>query len=191
MTSTTQRTPRLEWIPSLGAFAGGIALIASGLGYGVTHDPGVGAGFLPLVAGCILAITGGVWTTRLALAARDHRTIHDPHPPTDSALETVLVDGIDDAGDDEAAMPDRRGWQRVGIVVASLAGAALLLPLLGYTVAVALLLFTVLRFVSERRWWLAALIAVGGAVLTRLVFQVWLGTSLPTSSLAPLELLGL
>lgn len=191
MTSTIQPTPRLEWIPSLGALAGGIALIVNGLGYGVTHDPGVGAGFLPLVAGCILAVTGAVWAVRLGLAAQAHHSMDGPHPATDSALETVLIDGLDDAADDDVAMPDRRGWQRVGIVVASLAGAALLLPLLGYTVAVALLLFTVLRFVSERRWWLAALIAVGGALITRLVFQVWLGTSLPTSSLAPLELLGL
>lgn len=191
MTSTTHRTPPLEWVPSLGALIGGVALVASGLGYGVTHEPGVGAGFLPLVAGCILAVTGATWSVRLVVATRTRRPIVDPNPPTDSALETILVDGIDEDDDDDAQLPDRRGWVRVGIVVGALAGAALLLPLLGYTVSVALLLFVVLRFVSERRWWLAALIAIGGALATRLVFQVWLGTSLPTSDLVPLEWLGL
>lgn len=189
---TLQEHTRLEWIPSLGAVAGGIALVASGLGYGLEHAPGVGAGFMPFVAGVILVLTGGLWTTRLTLArqGRTSRTAAEAHPLTDTALELVIADGVDEE-DDDVQLPDRRGWIRVGIIVAALTAAALLLPSLGYTASVTLLLFVVLRFVSERSTWLAALIAIGGALATRLVFQVWLGTSLPSSNLAPLEWLGL
>ncbi len=73
-----------------------------------------------------------------------------------------------------------RGW-------ASSAGsillAALLLPLLGYTVVMTLQLGTILYFVSKRKLWIAVLVAVGAALASRLVFEVWLGTALPTASL--------
>ena len=54
-----------------------------------------------------------------------------------------------------------------------------------------LMLGTILFFVSKRKLWMAALVAVGSALASRLVFEVWLGTALPTASIDFLAGLGL
>jgi hypothetical protein len=53
------------------------------------------------------------------------------------------------------------------------------------------MLGTILHFVSKRKLWLAAVVAVGAALASRLVFEVWLGTALPTASVDFLAGMGL
>ena len=101
---------------------------------------------------------------------------------------------LDDDNSDEpdvAEFPDRQGWIRVGIIAASILLAALFLPLLGYTVVMTLQLGTILYFVSKRKLWISVVVAAGAALASRLVFEVWLGTALPTASLDFLAGLGL
>lgn len=192
MMTIAQRQRRVDLVVAASSLAGGVALLVTGAGYGLIQAPGVGAGFMPMIAGALMTGTSLIWLVGIwrARGEDEARRAADAHPLTDSAIELLIVDGIDEE-DDDVELPDRRGWLRIAVIVGGMVAAAMLLPLLGYTLSVALLLFAVLKFVSERRWWLAALIAIGAALASLLVFQVWLGTRLPSSSIPGLELLGI
>lgn len=193
----------LEWTVAAAALAGGLAIAVVGAGYGLSNDSGVGAGFFPTVAGTLMAVAGVLWILQL-LAARRSTDLVPPAVPADGGFteslpphhesESALVSLLDDDNSDEpdvAEFPDRQGWARVGIIAGSILLAALFLPLLGYTVVMTLQLGTILYFVSKRKLWISVLVAVGAALASRLVFEVWLGTALPTASLDFLAGLGL
>jgi hypothetical protein len=189
----------LEWTVASAALAGGLAVAGVGAGYGLTNTSGVGAGFFPTVAGTLMALAGVLWILQLLAARRNE----DRTPATGDVLESVpphhesesaLVSLLDDDNSDEpdvADFPDRQGWARVGIIVGSILLAALLLPFLGYTVVMTLQLGTILYFVSKRKLWISVAVAIGAALASRLVFEVWLGTALPTASIEFLAGLGL
>ena len=192
----------LEWTVAGAALAGGLGIAIVGAGYGLSNISGVGAGFFPVVAGTLMAIAGILWILQLLAARRapdltpapaaasDTTESLPPHHESESALVSLLDDDNSDEPD-VAEFPDRQGWARVGIIVGSILLAALLLPLLGYTVVMTLQLGTILHFVSKRKLWISAVVAVGAALASRLVFEVWLGTALPTASLDFLAGLGL
>lgn len=174
----------LEWTVASLAAAGGALVAAVGATYGLTNDTGVGAGFFPTVAGALMVLAGLMWLAQLAIAGRAR-----PIPATPEggmSAESALVSLLEDDGEDEADgsdFPDRTGWVRVGTIIGSILAAALLLPVLGYTLVMILQLGIVLYFVSKRPLWLSAVVAAGAALGSRLIFEVWLGTSLPTSSI--------
>lgn len=184
MTSPTKQARpiglvRLEWSAAIVALLGGIAIALVGVGYGLTNVTGVGAGFFPTVAGVLVAVSGGMWLAQLVLTGR-----------TDAEVEVTLADEDGEDGDD-VEFPDGAGWARVGTIVAAVLGAALALPIIGYTLAMTLMLAVVLFFVSKRPWWLALVIGVGAAFASRLVFESWLGTELPVSSIDFVATMGL
>ncbi|MBD8217459.1 tripartite tricarboxylate transporter TctB family protein [Microbacterium sp. CFBP 13617] len=200
--SSTRARQYLEWsVVAIGAVAG-IAVMVSGFGYGLTNVTGVGAGFFPVVAGATIALGAVLWALQLlgaATARRREASRSDTRPPfeanrvdppTDTAIGVLVVDGIDEE-DDDIALPDRRGVLRVAIVAGALVLSAILLPVLGYLITMTLLLFSVMTLVSARRWWVALLIAVGVAVISRFVFADLLGTALPHSSITVLRMIGL
>lgn len=200
--SSTRARQYLEWsVVAIGAVAG-IAVMVSGFGYGLTNVTGVGAGFFPVVAGATIALGAVLWALQLLGAAAAQRreagrsAARTPFegnrvdPPTDTAIGVLVVDGIDEE-DDDIALPDRRGVLRVAIVAGALVLSAILLPVLGYLLTMTLLLFSVMTLVSARRWWVALLIAVGVAVISRFVFADLLGTALPHSSITVLRMIGL
>lgn len=200
--SSTRARQYLEWsVVAIGAVAG-IAVMLSGFGYGLTNVTGVGAGFFPVVAGATIALGAVLWALQLlgaAAARRREASRSDTRPPfegnrvdppTDTAIGVLVVDGIDEE-DDDIALPDRRGVLRVAIVAGALVLSAILLPVLGYLLTMTLLLFSVMTLVSARRWWVALLIAVGVAVISRFVFADLLGTALPHSSITVLRMIGL
>ena len=191
----------LEWTVATAALAGGLAIAVVGAGYGLSNVSGVGAGFFPTVAGTLMAVAGILWIFQL-LAARGTPALAPAPASGDSTeslpplheSESALVSLLDDDNSDEpdvAEFPDRQGWIRVGIIVGSILLAALFLPLLGYTVVMTLQLGTILHFVSKRKLWISVLVVAGAALASRLVFEVWLGTALPTASLDFLAGLGL
>jgi hypothetical protein len=189
----------LEWTVASAALAGGLAVAGVGAGYGLTNTSGVGAGFFPTVAGTLMALAGVLWILQLLAARRNEdRTPAagdvlesvPPHHESESALVTLHDDDNSDEPD-VADFPDRQGWARVGIIVGSILLAALLLPFLGYTVVMTLQLGTILYFVSKRKLWISVAVAIGAALASRLVFEVWLGTALPTASIEFLAGLGL
>lgn len=204
--ATTSRARQyLEWSVVILGAVGGVAIAIAGVGYGLTNVTGVGAGFFPLVAGSAVALGAVLWAFQLLGAIREERRnaaapvgtelthhfdAHRADPPTDTAIGVLVVDGIDEE-DDDIALPDRRGVLRILIVAGALVLAAILLPILGYLIAMSLMLFAVMTLVSARRWWVALLIAVGVAVASRFVFADLLGTALPYSSIDLLRMIGL
>lgn len=191
----THTTPRgavlLEWSVAATSLVGGAVIALFGWHYGLTNVTGVGAGFFPLVAGVLIAVAGAMWLIQLTLARRT-RVADVPAPATfDDIAERFEADDEIDEDAEEAEFPDRAGWLRVGVIAAAVLGAALLLPILGYTLTMTLMLAVVLLFVSRRPWWLALLVGIGAAVASRLVFEGWLDTALPFSSIGFLARLGL
>lgn len=189
----------LEWTVASAALAGGLAVAGVGAGYGLTNTSGVGAGFFPTAAGTLMALAGVLWILQLVAARRtaepapvagDVMESVPPHHESESALVSLLDDDNSDEPD-VADFPDRQGWARVGIIAGSILLAALLLPFLGYTVVMTLQLGTILYFVSKRKLWISVAVALGAALASRLVFEVWLGTALPTASIEFLAGLGL
>ena len=189
----------LEWTVASAALAGGLTVAGVGAGYGLTNTSGVGAGFFPTVAGTLMALAGVLWILQLLAARRtaeaapvagDVLESVPPHHESSSALVSLLDDDNSDEPD-VADFPDRQGWTRVGIITGSILLAALLLPFLGYTLVMTLMLGTILYFVSKRKLWMAVVVAIGAALASRLVFEVWLGTALPTASIDFLAGLGL
>lgn len=189
----------LEWTVASAALAGGLAVAGVGAGYGLTNTSGVGAGFFPTVAGSLMALAGVLWILQLMAARRtadrapvagDILETVPPHHDSESALVSLLDDDNSDEPD-IADFPDRQGWARVGLITGSILLAALLLPFLGYTVVMTIMLGTILYFVSKRKLWISVAVAIGAALASRLVFEVWLGTALPTASIEFLAGLGL
>lgn len=183
----------------LGGPGRGLTVAGVGAGYGLTNNSGVGAGFFPAVAGALMALAGVLWILQLVAARRtaepapvagDVVESVPPHHESESALVSLLDDDNSDEPD-IADFPDRQGWTRVGIIAGSILLAALLLPFLGYTVVMTLQLGTILYFVSKRKLWISVAVALGAALASRLVFEVWLGTALPTASFEFLAGLGL
>lgn len=204
ISSPTRARQYLEWSVVAIAAVVGIVVMVSGFGYGLTNTTGVGAGFFPVVAGATVALGAILWAMQLIGEARAQRRqagrsdgaagasfeSNRADPPTDTAIGVLVVDGID-GEDDDIALPDRRGVVRVAIVAGALVLAAILLPVLGYLLTMTLLLFSVMTLVSARRWWVALLVAVGVAVISRFVFADLLSTALPHSSIVVLRMIGL
>lgn len=188
----TQHT--IEWIVLGATLVVGLAVITMATGYGIAADPGVGAGFLPFVAGIGMIAGGALWAVQLVRQPRVVEPLPDAdavaqEPATSAAVAFLASDNEEDAGD--ANLPDRAGWIRIGIVVGAIAGAATVLPTLGYTLSMALMLFVVLVFVGNRKPLVAVGVAVATTLATRLVFDAWLGTALPSSSIGILAGWGL
>jgi hypothetical protein len=184
---------RLEWSVATISLLGGGAIAFVGATYGLTNVTGVGAGFFPTIAGILVSVSGLLWLLQLAFMRRADAALSVE--TVDQSFEDVThrfeVDDEIDEDTEEAEFPDRAGWLRVGIIVAAVLGAALVLPVIGYTLSMTLMLAVVLFFVSKRPWWLALVVGIGAALVSRLVFESWLGTELPASSIDFLATLGL
>jgi hypothetical protein len=83
------------------------------------------------------------------------------------------------------------GWLRVATLAGSIAVAAILLNVLGYVLTMTGLLATILIVIGRRKAWIAVAVAVAVALLSQLIFEGWLGTNLPHSTLAPFSTWGI
>ena len=190
MTSTT--TPvtgerRLEWGLATAATLGGVAVALVGSTYGLDNETGVGAGFMPVVAGTFTALGGLFWGLGLMRHGRVETAEAHEHSPL---VELLAAEDAEDESE-EGGFPDRAGWLRALSLIGVIAVAALLLPLLGYTITMLALLTAILHLLSRRRLWIALSVSLAVTLASRLVFETWLGTALPHSGLFPLTVLGI
>ena len=189
--SLTQHERRLEWALAAAATLGGVAVTGVAATYGITHSTGVGAGFMPTIAGVLLISAGLVWVVQLVHSGRVASRPVAPAGTVSNALVELISE--DDIGDesDEHSFPDAQGWRRVGLLAGSILVAALLLPYLGFTLTMVGLLSLILIALAKRRVWIALLVALAVSLGARLVFEVWLGTGLPHSVIPPFSWLGI
>ena len=190
MTSQTHSRTILErTLVGSAAVAAAVALVA-GNGYGLTAPTGVGSGVVPAVAGVLLLLGALAWTVELVVAGR--AAADQPALATVVAHQVTDSELLDDELEEEPdPMPGRRDVGRVVTVLVAIAATAALLPVLGFSVSMVALLLVLLIGVSRRRPVAAVVVAVVATAAARLVFETWLGTALPTSSLPLLSTWGL
>ena len=126
---------------------------------------GPGAGFFPLWLGLAMGGLSLVWLAQVS------RRTGKPVSP--------------------ASFPERAGIVRILAIIASLAGAALVMNVLGFQVAMFLLLIFLLLVLGRQSLWLTVIIALAGSVGVYRVFVTYLDVPLPAASLAFLAKLGL
>lgn len=145
----------------------GAAAVTTAIGYGITTDEGeIGPGFLPVVAGAILAVAVIVDAVR-KLATQDD------------------APAIADGGDDldiygrDGATRQRQLWMVTGLTTATVA----LVGILGFLFAFALLVISCAVLVEHRRLVPSIVTAVLVVAGVWLVFVLGLGIPLPTGFL--------
>lgn len=174
-------TPRIARVAFSAALALlGIGAAIGGWGYGVTQDNGqVGAGFLPLALGVIMALLAGA-DVAMALRQRDPRPV-DQLSALAAEVDAAAIDHVAETPDIDALGRSQKQRNRMLVIVgAMLLGAMLLVPVLGLLLSLGLLMVTV-AIVVERRPILSSVIITAVAVgVFHLVFGVLLRVPLPT-----------
>ncbi|MEV0613223.1 tripartite tricarboxylate transporter TctB family protein [Nonomuraea sp. NPDC050404] len=128
-----------------------VAMAGVSFGYGITKEGGeVGPGFLPLVAGVALALLSAACLLQWVRAPQAGEEDVDPR-----RIRTL--------------------WTVFGMLLIAL----LLVPLTGFLVAFALLVFAVSAFVEKQRVVSAAVIAIVAALVIYAVFVLFLAVPLP------------
>jgi putative tricarboxylic transport membrane protein len=83
----------------------------------------------------------------------------------------------------KAALKGIPHWGRLAMALGTLFGYVLILDWLGYIVTTVLLLFVQLHWVEDQHWTKSLLIGVLGAVISFLLFGLWLKVPLPSGIL--------
>jgi putative tricarboxylic transport membrane protein len=94
-----------------------------------------------------------------------------------------LVGAVRQSGPGAAWLPDRRGAVRLGAVVGASALFIALVPLLGMTLATALFLLGLLRFLEGHTWPTALGVSITTAAANWAIFTWWLSVPFPTGVL--------
>jgi len=138
---------------------GAALLLAFGAGYAVTaarsytywgvHGPG--SGFFPFWLGVALVVLAALF----------------------------LVSAVRRSEPGPAWLPDGHGAVRLGVVVGASALFVALVPALGMTLATALFLVGLLRFLEGHAWPVALGVAVATAAANWAIFTWWLGVPFP------------
>lgn len=180
---------------SIGEIVGGLLLIALGtvwavtsIGYGLIGEGGrLAPGTVPFSAGTVLALCGVVIAIKGVLTSR----VPVGTPGSEVAGESVAV-AVDSAAVTPAArlggpQPETRRERLLALprehpvlsVYLLIAFGVLLMPIIGFSVAFALAIFSILRFVERQRVLLAATVAVVTALFGFILFEVVFNLPLP------------
>jgi putative tricarboxylic transport membrane protein len=136
------------------AFAGLVFLASSALPFGTARVPQ--AGFFPKILVLLLML--------LALSS-----FIEPRSFRETKLEATQISATN--------------WFRLGVVLAALAGFALLIEPLGFLLTSFLFMVTLLRAVEAQSWPRIILTGFAAAVISYLIFARLLGVALPTGIL--------
>lgn len=174
-----------RFVPNAVIMALGLAAAAMGAGYGVLDDDGrIGPGFLPTVAGALMAFFAAVnvvTSGRKPTATLDS-VVEDQIPGIDHG-EVPPVPGMDgnaDSGDLDIygrtqRLRDRMLWTVIGIVLATV----VLVPLLGFMLAFAAMLLVIAVVVERRKFLPSVMVTVLTLAATYAIFVLFLGVPLP------------
>jgi len=80
---------------------------------------------------------------------------------------------------DRCFFPEVGSGRRVGLILAALAGFALLLERLGFLISTFLFLLFLLRVIQPQRWRTTLVMSVTTAIVCLVVFQIWLQVQFP------------
>lgn len=160
----------------------GISAVAMGAGYGVLDDDGrIGPGFLPAVAGALMAFFAAVnvlTSGRKQTAPLD--MVEDRIAGTDLGEAPQGMDGSANGEDLDIygrtqRQRDRMLWTVIGIVLATV----VLVPLLGFMLAFAAMLLVIAVVVERRKILPSVLVSVLTLAATYAIFVLFLRVPLP------------
>jgi putative tricarboxylic transport membrane protein len=141
----------LAWI----VIGGALSVYAWKLGAWGASGPD--SGFVPLVAGVLIALCGGLLLLE--------RARHPPAPRGPAASEPFW-------SEDGA-------WTRVCALVAGLVVLVLLVRYAGFITASALMMPVLMRLIEKRSWWFAIGVGLAATAGVHVVFAKLLGMSMP------------
>nr|WP_277604017.1 tripartite tricarboxylate transporter TctB family protein [Agrococcus sp. ARC_14] len=158
----------------------GLGAAIIGWGYGVTQDNGqVGAGFLPVALGVIMALLAGADAV-IALLQRERRPADEPGSLA-AEVDAAAIDHVEESPDIDALGRSQRQRNRMlAIVAAMLLGALLLVPVLGLLLSLGVLMLAVAIVVERRPILSSVIITVVVVGVFHLVFGVLLRVPMPT-----------
>lgn len=149
---------------------GAVLLVALGAAFAVGAASGfplmgeggrIGSGFMPFVAGVLLVVFAAMAGGEVLLRRRPEGAGEVENEPGGESDE------------------EEGSRYKVAVVFGLTLLAVLLIPVLGFLVSFGLLVFTLVRFVERGGWLLGAGMGVGAAVITWLVFVLFLQIPLP------------
>lgn len=168
--------PELVFATLLVAF--GLFMAIGSLGYGLfVHGGLVGPGFVPFVAGVLLAGCSAWAGAEVFLRARGRAPV--------TATES---DPVDESAPDESGASSPPGVHSVNtgramLVLALVAVAAILTYAIGYVAAFGVITFVMLAVLERERIWLSVVISVAAVAVAWLLFGQLLGIPLPGGAL--------
>ncbi|MGM1028455.1 MAG: tripartite tricarboxylate transporter TctB family protein [Actinomycetota bacterium] len=162
----------------------GVAAAIGGWGYGVAQENGqIGAGFLPLVLGIVVALLAAVDTATILLRREPSHTAEQLTGVEDEA-NAAAIDTVEEASDIDAL--GRTGKQRnrmLAIVAGMLIVALLLVPVLGLLLSLGALMIAIAIVVERRPIVSSIIVSVIAVGVIHLVFSVLLRVPMPTGLL--------
>jgi putative tricarboxylic transport membrane protein len=175
------RSRVISAIPNAFLTALGLAILVGGVGYGVINEGGVGLGFLPAMSGVLVTVFAII---ELVIEWRRTR------PPT-SDLAHVFVPELQEVSSAESAQTpegadvdlfgrtQKQRSRMLWTVMAMFLAAVALVPILGFIISFALLIFSCAVFVEKRRVVPSALVTAITMAIGYLIFGILLGVPLP------------
>ena len=156
----------------------GIGAVIGGLSYGVIEEDGlIGPGFLPTMAGALVAIFAiGDVIGRL----RAKPVMSEAELILGAEADAVLEEEV--AAESDIDIFGRTQKQRSRMLVAVLLiliVTLLLVPLLGFIISFALMLLSIAVFVEKRKWLPALAVTAAALAVIYLIFVVLLRVPLP------------
>lgn len=145
---------------SLGLVAVAVAAAIIGFGYGVIDDGRVGGGFLPVAAATVVIISG-LFDIRGRLRVKE-----DDAKTKQSELDIF-------------GRTQKTRDRQLVVVVFMVAGGLLLIDVLGFLGAFAVLIIAISLLVEKKKPLTTALVTAGTILVTFLVFDVFLEVPLP------------
>lgn len=120
------------------------------LDIGNFHNPG--AGFMPFWTGLVIGIF---------------------------SLMLLIMTLIKKEGGGNGGVLERIKWKNIILVVISMYIYAIIFEKLGYVITTLIFIGILLRIIENKKWYIAAIVALTAALASYLVFQIWLKTQLP------------
>lgn len=173
-------TTAIRHLPNIIIIALGLGAAALGLGYGVLGDDGrIGPGFLPTLCGVLMALFALInfFNSRPEEATTLEGLIEDEAVSDAAELEApsaTSADGTDIYGRSQRQR-DRMLWAVVGIILATV----ILIPLLGFILAFAVMLVVIAVVVERRRILPSLMVSVITLAVTYAIFVIFLQVPLP------------
>jgi hypothetical protein len=169
---------RADLIAMLFFLALGVAIVISAIALKVTNALGIGPGMFPLISGVLI---GGLGLIGSIARIRQFRA-----PASSSSEEGPAVPSILDEGETPLESEETFttvNWLRLGLALTLVVVFVLIVPLVGFVLALSLLTLGLMKLVARRTWVLSLVVAVGAGALTYFGFGVFLGIHMTGSSL--------